>query len=503
MEDRHPDEGPGRDPAGPAARGDEEGRALAHDQAALGRRAPAFDRSGPGRAPDQDRPAALVGLAGRARHSERDRVHGLLEAGGELVALGDGALLGPPDGGQDEAVEVEVAGQLLAQGAHDRPLVEAGGQAASDRVHDLQPPPLGFDGGVAPGVAHGQRHLVGHLLQEGQRRLLVGVPLAGLDGERAPDLVALLDRHPDRRREGILGPGVGPHVGGAVVHDRAGVGDQRRAPGHAGRGHVLARAVAQQPHHPLGALLGRDQLGGVDRDPLHKRVVERCHHSALVQGRGKGARDGVQGGEPDRLVAGGLVQVGVGDEHAQAAVDLLQEGDLLGRHAAAPVGLIEDAADDLVAVLDGQPDDGPGRAAGAGPAVGGVGAPGGVGDDRLGLLVPLGGDRLRQRPPADVLEDAEVDVDGVVPALALQHRDVDDLVGEDRVQLGVEDLDDVGFRGAAAEGLDEAVPHRRQRLLVQSLGGLSSDRLSHGHRYTAGNSCLLRRRNRLNRLRRT
>ena len=37
-------------------------------------------------------------------------------------------------------------------------------------------------------------------------------------------------------------------------------------------------------------------------------------------------------------------------------MDLLQEGDLLGRHAPAPVGLVENAGYDLVAVLDRHPD---------------------------------------------------------------------------------------------------------------------------------------------------
>src|SRR5919197_5337761 len=105
-------------------------------------------------------------------------------------------------------------------------------------------------------------------------------------------------------------------------------------------------------------------------------------------------------------------------------MDLLKQVELAGWDGALLVGLIEDAAGDVSAVLEGDEDDRLGGFAGA-ETTGRVEARGGVEDVDHAAVVEGRPGRLRQRPPANVLQDALVDGDGVVPALALEHLEDD------------------------------------------------------------------------------
>ena len=92
-----------------------------------------------------------------------------------------------------------MARELLAERAHDRPAVEAGGQAATDGVHDLEAPPLGFERSVAVSVAQGQRDLVRNLREEGDGGLFVGLEVAAVDGKHRAGGAAFPHRHPTAR----------------------------------------------------------------------------------------------------------------------------------------------------------------------------------------------------------------------------------------------------------------------------------------------------------------
>src|ERR1700680_1796019 len=124
----------------------------------------------PGRVAYEDGLCSLIGLARRTRHRQRNRRNHLLDAGHVLVTLGNRPFLCLRDGGQDEGVEIKECRQLLAESAHDRPLVEARRETPADRVDDLQPPALVLDRFVAASVPQGERDLVRHLFEEGGRR---------------------------------------------------------------------------------------------------------------------------------------------------------------------------------------------------------------------------------------------------------------------------------------------------------------------------------------------
>ena len=159
----------------------------------------ALEGAGPGRAADQHRLAGLVCLARRAGDCERDRRDDLLYPGHVLVALGDGTVGRVCDRGEDEAVECEVGGQLLAQGAHDRPAIQARREAPPDRVDDLEPPAVVLDRLIAARVAQRQRDLVRDELEEGRGGILVGVGPRAADAQGPAGHAALLERYPQRR----------------------------------------------------------------------------------------------------------------------------------------------------------------------------------------------------------------------------------------------------------------------------------------------------------------
>src|SRR5437762_10460786 len=77
---------------------------------------------------------------------------------------------------------------------------------------------------------------------------------------------------------------------------------------------------------------------------------------------------------------------------------------------------------------------------------------------RVGDLPGVG--RLANRPAADVLENAGVNRERVIPALALEDLQVDGAVAELALEAAVQDLDDVGLGDAGAELVDEGVDGR-------------------------------------------
>ena len=124
------------------------------------------------------------------------------------------------------------------------------------------------------------------------------------------------------------------------------------------------------------------------------------------------------------------------------------------------------------------------------------------GGARVGEL--LGVDRLADRPPAKVLQDACVHREGVVPTLALQDLEVDGVVAELALQPAVQDLDEVSLGDTGAELVHQRVDRRprgarragsrrrhgmRQRPLDHGAGTVrtcvSARRSRHWHGYTA------------------
>ena len=153
-------------------------------------------------------------------------------------------------------------------------------------------------------------------------------------------------------------------------------------------------------------LLERGHVQHVDGQQLAERGLQGGQHTRLVKGGRHRPGDAVEGLQAPGLVAGQLVQIRVGEQHAQAAVHLVEEGRLRGRHPAAAVALVNDAADDLSLVLDRDPDHELGRAAGA-RTFGRRQPPWIAWDDRRpGVGVLLGEHGAAQRAPAQVLEDA-------------------------------------------------------------------------------------------------
>ena len=121
---RHPDKG-ARHPSPVRWRTRDEHRSpLAHGPD-LALELLALEAARPWRLAHQHRLARLVRLARRAGDRQGDRRHNLLHPSDVLIALRDRPFVGLGDGGQDEAVELEVCGKLLTQCAHDRPAVQA------------------------------------------------------------------------------------------------------------------------------------------------------------------------------------------------------------------------------------------------------------------------------------------------------------------------------------------------------------------------------------------
>ena len=206
----------------------------------------------------------------------------------------------------------------------------------------------------------------------------------------------------------------------------------------------------------LRAVLDRDQLERVDGQELAQSRVQAGKHARLVQGRGHRPGDAVQRLEATRLVSGQLVEGGVGEKDAKPAVDVFQELDLRGRHPPLAECVIDDAPDDLALVKDRDPDHelapDPRARAGAGLLLRRL--------DRencrlrVGKLARKG--RLADRTAAHVLQHAGVHRQGVVPALPLEHLQVDGVVAEPRLEAPIEDLDQVGFGDAASQLVDQS-----------------------------------------------
>src|SRR5206468_11391155 len=99
-------------------------------------------------------------------------------------------------------------------------------------------------------------------------------------------------------------------------------------------------------------------------------------------------------------------------------------------------------------------------------------------DRRLRSRELPGVGRLANRPAPDVLEDARVNGEGVVPPLALEDLQVDGAVAELALEAAIQDLDDVGLGDAGAELVDEGVDGRAG----PSVGVRPGGRTSHGQR---------------------
>ena len=81
-----------------------------------------------------------------------------------------------------------------------------------------------------------------------------------------------------------------------------------------------------------------------------------------------------------------------------------------------------------------------------------------MGHARTRIAVVLGEAGVRQSPAPNVLEDASVYRQAVVPALPLQDLEVDAVVAEGRVQLAIKDLYEVGFSGATGQRVRQPSP---------------------------------------------
>ena len=452
-QDRDPDKGAGNPALVGGRAGNEDRGALAH-RPDLALELLAFERAGPRRLADQDRLAGLVGLAGRAGHGERNRGDDLLDAAHVLVALGHRSLRGLRDRREDEAVEAQKCRQLLAQGAHDRPAVEARGKAPADRVDDLEPPALVLDRLIAARVAHGEGDLVRNQLQEGRRRVFVCVGARALDAERAPRHAALFEGYPER------GVRMVDQHGLVVGHDaarRCRQGRTRREPPRAGRRLALHGQVAGS----VGPVLQRDHLERIHREQLAQGGVEPGEHAGLVQGCGHGPRDAVQGLQAASLVASQLVERGVRQQDAEPAVHVFQELQLAGGNPTLAVGVVDHAADELALVLHRHPD----RHLAADPHAraladleASVRFDRNHGAFRVRELAHV--HRLTHRSPSYVLEHAGVHGERVVPAFTLEDLQVDGVVAELPLQAAVEDLEEVRLGHAGAQLMDEGVDRR-------------------------------------------
>src|SRR5205085_12492068 len=125
------------------------------DSPGLALEAAPLKRARPWGVANEDRVPSLVSLTRRAGDRERHRRDDLLDSGDVLVALGDRALRRIGDRGEDETVEIDQGGELLAQRAHDRPAIQAGGKPAADGVDELEPAAVVLDRLVAARVAQG------------------------------------------------------------------------------------------------------------------------------------------------------------------------------------------------------------------------------------------------------------------------------------------------------------------------------------------------------------
>jgi len=248
---------------------------------------------------------------------------------------------------------------------------------------------------------------------------------------------------------------VGYHVAGRRGQWRTG-----REP--ARRGGVVAHRV--EIAGAVGPGLHRDHLEGIDREKLAQGGVEPGQHAGLVERRGHGPRDAVQRLQAAGLVAGQLVQRGVGEQHAQPAVHVFQELDLRGRHPPLAVRVIDHAADQLALVLHRHPD---GHLASSPYARTLADHEPGMrldrqnGGFRVGELPCV--HRLAHRPPDDVLQHTRVHRQGVVPAFAFEDLKVDRVIPETALEPAIEDLHDVGLGHACAQLMDQGVDGRAGR----------------------------------------
>ena len=222
------------------------------------------------------------------------------------------------------------------------------------------------------------------------------------------------------------------------------------------------RFDAQQADRVGLTVFERGHLHGLHRQKLAQGAVESFEHAALVERRSHRTRDAVQRLEPASLVAGQLVEGGVREQDAEAAVDLLEKADFRGRDAARAVRLIDDGPDELALVFDRRPDDEPDALPGAGTATRLLCLRPGGQHRQLRVGVLASECRAAHRPAAAVLQHARVDGQHSIPPVPLQDGQEDDVVAEPGLQVAVEDLQDVGFGQAARELVDELGGSRRR-----------------------------------------
>ena len=225
---RNPDERARDQPPVGRRSGDEHRRAPA-DRPSLALEVLALKAARPWRAAHQHRLAGLVSLARRTRDRQSDRRHDLFDSRDVLITFGDRTVGSLGDGGENESIELHEGRELFAQGAHDGPLVKARGEAAPDRVDELEPSPLVLQRLVAPGVAQREGGLVRHELEESGGRVLVRKRSSAPDAKSSTHNASLFDRDPERRRR-------------RVDQDRFRVAEHQARRGDRGRSHW------KQPH---------------------------------------------------------------------------------------------------------------------------------------------------------------------------------------------------------------------------------------------------------------
>ena len=138
---------------------------------------------------------------------------------------------------------------------------------------------------------------------------------------------------------------VGRHVACGRRDRRA-----RRQPPRAGH------RIAVHAHQPGAIFLQGDHLQVVDREELAQRVVKAGQHARLVERRRHCPGDAVQRLEATGLVSSQLVEGRVGEQDAQAVMDLVEEGKLGRRHSPLAIRVVDHAADELALVHHRDPD---------------------------------------------------------------------------------------------------------------------------------------------------
>ncbi len=171
----------------------------------------------------------------------------------------------------------------------------------------------------------------------------------------------------------------------------------------------------------------------------------------LVASSRERARDSIQSAKADRLIACKLVEVRIIDDHSHMGVYFFEQRTLNSRDLPASIELIGHRTDQPAIMLDGDPDDGPGRL--VTPRATGLFGDHSifrlrVSDNCLGLVIVWSEDGVREAPTSNVLKQTVVHGQEVVPTLSLQNLQCDGIVSECRVKLRIQELNDVGFSSA-------------------------------------------------------